>query len=647
MTKLAEKYTFLDQWKKHQRSILMNIYPELDKKELDILLDDIIKETMINPKAEIHNNYIHKSINDDLLSVVNWMERTNPIASGFGVFFKNQKQALNPAAVMLEKFMTLRKDYKGQLKNHHEDSYEYKTFDRFQLTEKVNSNSYYGASGAETSNFYNLYAATSVTAAGQSLISTTEQAFEAFLSNNVPFIDLDDCMNFLENIRKEKTKLDASFLPYITIDKLFERLTKKFYEYNEEYMPIIMNYLMNQSDEFIKRAYFKNNIYEFSYLPTIRAKLTRITENTTEFKDPNKVPDSIKNYIEDLWDNFRDFVFYNYPSFDRIQRLKNDKRKTVIIVDTDSNFLNLNPWVEFMFKFIVEPNDKLAVRDTQQNRFIAINTMCYVITNMITEVLAKYTKGANIPKDFRSKINMKNEYLLSRIILSSKKKRYVASARLREGREIFPEKTEIKGMDFIKSTTRDETKQYFTKLIENRILKVDKIIIGDVLRDLENFEKIILESLHKGERSFLIPASVKEIASYKDPFKMQGMRAVVAWNYLYPNNTIELPEKVDLIKVKLGTAMDIEKVREVSEEHYNIMVKHILGNRIEKIADKGVQVIALPRNVDGIPEWILPFIDYRTIVTDNLKRFYSVLESLGIQTIKSSKREYISNILKI
>src|SRR5690606_9638167 len=132
----------------------------------------------------------------------------------------------------------LRKQYKKQLKVFPPGSYEYDTYDRLQLTEKINANSYYGASGATTSNFFNIYTATSTTATGQSLISTTEQAFEAFLSNNVLFTDLDECMLFLENIRKEKHKLDDRFLPNVSVELLIDHLAKTFYEFKEEYRPL-------------------------------------------------------------------------------------------------------------------------------------------------------------------------------------------------------------------------------------------------------------------------------------------------------------------------------------------------------------------------------------------------------------------------
>jgi len=627
--------------------VLQAIYPNLTKKDLSTFLDKVIEKRLVNPKAKLHNNYVHKEIDVDLLTVIDWFHDTKPIAAGFGVFFKDQNHAKNPAAVMLDNFMTLRKRYKAKLKEYKEDSYEYATFDRLQLSEKVNANSYYGASGAPTSNFFNLYTATSVTAAGQSLISTTQQAFEAFLSNNVPFIDLDDCMIFLENIRKEKREMDDRFLPNISVEKLLERLKKMFYEYKDSYEQILFNYLMSLPQSTINRIYFKNNLYEFSYLPKIRNKLATTVLKVNEFKDPNKIPDSIKDNLEDLWDFYKEFVFYNYFPFNRIQRLKNDKRKTVVVVDTDSNMLNLNPWMVFMYKYIISVNDTLMERDPDQLRFICINMMCYFITNMVTEVLWKYTKRANIPKEYRGKINMKNEYLFTRLILSPKKKRYISSVRLREGKEIFPEKVDVKGMDFVKSSTREETKEYFMNLVKERLLKVKDINISDILRDLEKFEQVIRDSLRRGEKNFLIPKSVKELGAYKDPFKEQGVRGILAWNYLYPENTIELPEKVDIVKVLLSTEKEVEKLRDVNKKYYDIIMKNIFGNKEKKIAEKGVQVIAIPRNIESIPEWMLPFIDYDTIVNDNISRFYSVLESLGVQTLRTTKKEYFTNILKI
>ncbi|WP_216369611.1 family B DNA polymerase, partial [Brevibacillus sp. MCWH] len=142
-----------------------------------------------------------------------------------------------------------------------------------------------------------------------------------------------------------------------------------------------------------------------------------------------RITEYANDELDDLWNYYKEFVFYNHFTFGRINRLKNDVRKTVVLVDTDSNMLNLNPWMQFLYKYIISSSEKLMRRDPDQLRFIGINTMCYILTNMITEVLNKYTKTANIPKEYRDRINMKNEYLFSRLILSPKKKRYISSIR--------------------------------------------------------------------------------------------------------------------------------------------------------------------------------------------------------------------------
>jgi DNA polymerase elongation subunit (family B) len=135
---------FIQDWKKHNIQIFQTMYPQLNKNQLNNFLDNIIEKRLVNAKAELHNNYTHQSLQVDLLGVYDWFYKTNPISAGFGVFFKNQNQVLNPSAVMLDNFLKLRKTYKNRLKDFAETSYEYETFDRLQGTEKINANSYYG-----------------------------------------------------------------------------------------------------------------------------------------------------------------------------------------------------------------------------------------------------------------------------------------------------------------------------------------------------------------------------------------------------------------------------------------------------------------------------------------------------------------------
>lgn len=158
MTYASKDYIFLKKWKKHQRNLVMTIYPHLPEEEVDKVLEDMIDKSVTVQDATIQNTYVHKTVSDNLLGVLNWVENSKPILAGFGVFFKDHNKAANPAAIMLQNFMDLRNKYKAQLKNHKETSYEYLTFDRLQGSEKVNANSFYGASGAlhQTSLIYSL-----------------------------------------------------------------------------------------------------------------------------------------------------------------------------------------------------------------------------------------------------------------------------------------------------------------------------------------------------------------------------------------------------------------------------------------------------------------------------------------------------------
>lgn len=642
------KHTFIKEWKRTNRKLLMQMYPEVPKKEIDKFLDKTIKENLRNPKCQIDNNYIGKTMNTTLLDVCDWIETTKPVCAGGGVFFKNQHQIMNPLAQMIQKFLSSRKEYKGKLKSLVPGSYEYMTFDRKQLSEKICANSIYGALGNVISFLFNLYTAQSVTGTGQSLISTTEQAFEMFMTNNIIFNSFDECMTYLLNIISEEYTMDDSFLVNVPTEKLVKRLFDKFYNPNDRYYEDLHVFIDSLTQQQINRIYYKNNLYEFSMHPQIRSILTNVVRSTLDFKDPNKVPKETEEYLKILWKYYNQFVFYNHSPLNRIQRLKNDKRKCVITIDTDSNFLNLNPWVEFMFKNIIEPDYRCEGRDKESLRFISINTMAYIVTQMVRSVLEKYTSTSNIPKDYRHFVNMKNEFLMSRVVLAERKKRYISSIRLREGAEIWPEKVDIKGFDFMKSTATVETKSKFTKILNSHILQSEKINIPAIINDLIGLESEIKTSLENGDKTYAIPKSVKELDAYEDGgVSEQGVRAIIAWNYIYPDMGIELPAKIDLVKLTLDDEKNLEKLKNIDENVYNIVKEKIFNNPDKRIANKGLAVIAIPRNVDKIPEWIIPFIDYDTITCDVLKKIYSLLSSLGMRTVKTAKKEYFTNILNV
>lgn len=642
-----DKYKFLRDWKEFMRNNIIREFPYLDDEEIDNELDEMIKEQCVNPECEIHNNYQHRKIKLNLLEVVNWMDRVKPIIGGFGCFYKNQNDEINPPAKMVDKFLTSRKEIKKLLKVYPPDSKEYADAERGQLTEKNNANSFYGAGGAPTSRFFNIYTAQSITATGQSLISTTETAFENMMENNNKFIDTDECIQYLYNILNEPWTMNSDFLENKTKEELITRLINNFKIPKKANLELISSYIDSLSQDEINRVYYKNNLYEFSSLKPIHKMLERILKKVESFKDPNKIPNNIKGDIEYLWNYYEEFVVYNHFVFNRINRLKNDTRMSVTTIDTDSNMVCLLKWVEYLQDTIIFKDDELLAKDPEEMIFTCVNMMAYYLTQMITKILNKYTEKSNILEEYRPRINMKNEFLFSKQILANAKKRYVTNQILREGKLLVPEKMDTKGFDFVKSSTSIETKKYYESLIKKYILYSDKIDIAAILRELQKFEKEIIDSLSRGEKKYLTPASANEIESYKKPFSQQQVLAVIAWNTACPNNTIQLPEKIMMAKVNLETEAKLEQLRTYNEEIYWNLKEGIFNSDIPQVKNKGVYIIAIPPNLTEVPDWITPFIDTATISNNVLNKFFPLLHSLGLRTFKTSKRSYPSNILNL
>ena len=89
MTQVDKKHRFIKKWKKTYKNILKLAYPEISKKEIDVFLDKIIDDNIEVPEGIVDNNYVHKSIKVDLLTLIDWIHNKQLICGGHGVFFKN------------------------------------------------------------------------------------------------------------------------------------------------------------------------------------------------------------------------------------------------------------------------------------------------------------------------------------------------------------------------------------------------------------------------------------------------------------------------------------------------------------------------------------------------------------------------------
>ena len=132
---------YLKKYRKEMKEIMKSINPDWDDDFLDKNIMEYMKETIQNPEVNLDNNFTGENRDSTLLSVFDWTFDRKPIIAGNGTFYKNQYEAMNPIAKMLEGFLTERKRFKKLMFKEEPGSWKYADYDRKQLNQKILANS--------------------------------------------------------------------------------------------------------------------------------------------------------------------------------------------------------------------------------------------------------------------------------------------------------------------------------------------------------------------------------------------------------------------------------------------------------------------------------------------------------------------------
>ena len=270
------------------------------------------------------------------------------------------------------------------------------------------------------------------------------------------------------------------------------------------------------------------------------------------------------------------------------------------------------------------------------------------------------------------------------------KKNYASLIETQEGNSVpEDEQLDVKGIEAIhKSSKPLSTRKALKKILLEDILKTPVIDQLRFIKDIAIFEKQIMDSVKSGSKEYYKPVTIKSMSAYDDPLRIQGIKASIAWNMIKPSEAegINLEERnaVNIAKVKINKAL-VDKIRddfpdiyqnmidalnnEVFKEYVNIpktnkkfteLVAKVKANdpetcsiykievdkgevKLKKLVGASINAVALPLEVK-LPEWLEPFIDYDSIIADNLNGF--PYESIGIQRLENNSISY-SNIVQL
>lgn len=288
-------------------------------------------------------------------------------------------------------------------------------------------------------------------------------------------------------------------------------------------------------------------------------------------------------------------------------------------------------------------------------KFALINIMCYILSDVINLYMIDFTKQAgSYRSDALCRINMKNEFYMSRIMLTDVKKNYASLQILQEGNYLGSGNLDVKGIDCMtKSSTSRDTQKALKKILLEDILTANPIDQLKLIKDIAILERTIYNDLISGSKKYYKPAVIKSMDNYEEPIKIQGVKAAMAWNHIRGNlpgfdlgdrNPLDVI-KVDITPKNVGMIKDsypeqYARMCEILDPHCNIILE---GCKISSVFKGKLSTIALPKDTP-VPEWLKPFIDYKEIISDNLGNFPA--SSAGIAQFGDKRANY-SNVIKL
>ena len=633
--------TFIQSYIESSKRIYRNTTGREMPLEREKLLEDMIMAKATSPEVEnivVHNNKNHEVYEQTFLELMDDLYSDKYILSAYGTMFLKHAVKESDLISFLVAMQDNRKAEKKMALDHINDTdlHDYFFHQIRQLLYKLVGNAEYGASGEENYIFGNPYIGPSTTYNGYAVITSGIMFLESMMENNINFSSTSDVLRFIEECEMHAEKYPDQISDWldnpneITAEVLAEYLSVfKKNEGGDIERSIVLEYAKRMTAEERNRIYYTNNLYKFIDQEKVLGILAGCY--SLSFTNPDKPPEDIADSIKLFVSVVRKFVSHPYVKYNRPAIVKSLKRKNVLLVDSDSLFTYLGRFIEH-FETLFE------VDVAAKNHKIAVSHIAvHLIGKLIQDILDAVTKGFNVSEKYQPRINMKSEFLFSRVSMTKNKKNYSSVKLVVEGHVLEKPDDEIKGLAIKKVSTNARTRDYFMKMLKDKVLHSQEIDPKSILLDFLQYESIVYDSLTNTQSTeFLTPGNFKNLSVYKKPEANSVVKAVKLWNAMRPNDAIQPYSKVHLLKLKqIMSAEDLYIIKEEYPNEYAALVQCISDK--EYFGKSGAKAIAVPKSIKIIPDVLVKLIDTNTIVIDNTKAAYPIMESVGFQMIQAQK----------
>lgn len=660
-----------DEWKKKMIDSLYYLYKDKGV-SIDKIKTFVNEEMQTNYKSAIgkwRNIYKFDRGENDINNIVDEIRNDNSIIAANGSLIYNYDNEPSPIYDLLVIRLAERKKFKElMLKAVVEgNKIEERNYDRLQYKKKEFANSTYGNMTMSSGFLSNCDSASAITLQARQISSEMLWNVERFLAGNASFYNSNELLLYFNKIMSDEW-IDKSLLNIINYIPTIEDCKNKFedslYEMNglsdfkeSDLYKALLNKIEFFSEEERIKYYYKDNIFGLVARNHYFKELySRILSNPEEFLDPYNIPESYKNDLDNLWKIMDNFVFSKMLTYKRVEKYITRTRKAVLMSDTDSIMICLDEYFTLIGEIL---DNRFEYKVNLSNRYKLVNSTAYLLSNVCDYMCNKLATDCNIDPKERHRLKMKNEFFFMRMVLfAGVKKNYVTLTTLQEGK-VVNEKNTLKntGGKLTSSNLIPEIRDRMNHIIKTKILEPIEVSPVDIWVEVKNLQKFIYDEIAKGNKKYTLFGKYKGmIESYKNPERIELIRAVVIWNRLYPEYHIDEGSTVYKIKTKVKTLDDVEtyisdpewkeKVYDLVFDKYGKHRREFANQDFSKYGLSALAINALDNQPSKIPEWIIPLIDVDYIVEMHIKPLMDLLSSVGLhQTKINSTRRKLNTLV--
>lgn len=612
-----------------------------------------------------------------LSAVFKHVESNNYHFSPSMVAYTNSEKEECVNSIGTRLFIDNRSYYKGLMQkardagdNENRDKYK-----EIQNAFKIFNNAQSGAMSSEGTPINNKTGHTSLTSTCRCLTSTANLINEQFIAGNrfynTPENTLQSIVARLKvtDLKALQDVMDKYKLHYATVDDVMNQIeycSRRYWE-SDRHTKIIRDFIENTTPlERSSILYTLDLVSLFKYnkemVSTFFDRWTEIRlpeEGKTEEdylkpdngdkyvlcvsklpRKPSKVEINALNTLHmEVETEYKDFInifFHSIIPPSGLFDVTSSIRDCVLTSDTDSSIYTVDEMID--------------AYTHDRPRGIKLNgVLTYFIRMISVDQHQQLSANLNVSKRNLRMLGMKNEYYFGAYVTTLMSKHYYASQVMVEGVLNEEPEMEIKGVHLKSSKIASNIKDFAQKLMMDTLTAIEhkqKLNAPETLKEIGDLERTIISDIQKGDWKWLSKQGVKSAAAYTKPMGSAYFYHEL-WENVFGEKYGPAPELP-----YIGVKMSVDLGNKTKMKEYIASIKDTeLAARLEKFlestgrTDLGNLVVPMERvqYLSDIPEEIKQCIDYRTVIKQNLKCVYEVLNSTGLYFMNDSITRLVSD----